>query len=219
MPRPRALPLLLALACGLLFAGCDLFQPRTPEPPSQAGVRIDYSEPDSTLATMARGIESKAGSNGRTAYLGGLADSSVGDGPNFNAFFDPAAVVIWQNVSGRNPPAEWGPGLEGQLYGYLPTLSSIGYSFFWLTDVEHPNDEDLSLNVKLLHRQYLLAAVAEEGGTPDTLAIGYADLTLTRSLVADKWVVWRWQDRVDPTVGPNPSKGKQSFSALRLGRY
>lgn len=219
MLRPRSFTVLLALACGLLLAGCNLFQPRTPESPSKAGVRIDYSEPDSTLQTMARGIESKAGSIGRTAYLGGLADSSIGEGPDFNAFFDPAAVVIWQGVSGRNPPARWDRSREEQLYSYVLNLSGNGYSFLWRTDVEHPNDEDLALNVKLLHRRYLLAAIPEVGGAADTLAIGYADLTLTRSLIADKWVVWRWQDRVDPTVGPNPSKGKQSFSALRLGSY
>jgi hypothetical protein len=210
-PRP------LATVIGLLLlgsvSGCYLFQPRNPQPPSQGGVAMDYSEPDSSLATMARAIEARAGGNSLSAYLGALADSVVnGDSQGFLDFFDPAAVAVW----GRTPPPAGDIKLENQLFGYLPQLSSNPYLFAWLTDVDHPHDETPSPNVQVLHRQYLLLAAS---APPDTLAIGYADLTFILSASGDKWVIARWQDRVDPNVGPNPPKGnKQSFSALRLGR-
>ena len=56
------------------------------------------------------------------------------------------------------------------------------------------------------------------GSNSETLAIGYADLTFIKSKTGERWVIARWQDRVDPTVGPNPSSGNQSFSALRLSQ-
>jgi hypothetical protein len=216
-PRP------LATVIGLLLlgsvSGCYLFQPRNPQPPSQGGVAMDYSAPDSSLATMARAIEARAGGNSLSAYLGALADSIVnGDRQGFLAFFDPAAVVVWENSSGRVPPAAGDLKLENQLFGSLPTLSPNPYLFSWLNDVDHPHDEVLGPNTMLLHRQYLLVAVPDGAVKDDTLAIGYADLTFIRAATGDKWVIARWQDRVDPDVGPNPPKNKHSFSALRLGR-
>jgi len=215
----RRIPLLLGLSAGLLLGGCNLFQPRTPEPPSQGGVQTNYSDPASTLATMARAIEAKAAGNSTSAYLGALADSLVsGDAQNFIAYFDPAAVAAWQSVTGKTPPLEWGPSLENLLFIHLPELSGNGYNFYWREDVQHPNDEDPAPGVKVLHRQYELTATPAAGGNVETLAIGYADLTFIKSSGGDRWVIARWQDRVDPAVGPNPSSGRQSFSALRLSQ-
>ena len=212
-----ALP--LTLACVLALGGCNLFQPRTPEPPSRAGLRIDYSDPDSTLETLARAIEAKAPGTSLSAYMGGLGDSiTAGDAENFIAYFDDRALAVWHGVTGKDPPAEWGPALERQFFGDLPNLSGNRYNFTWLRDVEHPYDEDPALNVKILHRQYLLIAIPAGGGTVEKLAIGYADLTFIKSNASNRWVIARWQDRVDPTVGPNPSGGQQSFTALRLKR-
>ena len=69
-------------------------------------------------------------------------------------------------------------------------------------------------------RQYMLRAVPDGPGVVDTIAIGYADLTFLHSRSVDKWVIARWQDRVDPTVGANPvNQNMLSFSARRLEVY
>lgn len=204
------------LAALLLLGGCNLFQPRTPQPPlQQGGIVANYSLPAATLETMARAIEAKAAGNSLDAYAGGLADSiDAGDDENFIAFFDPAVAA----ALGRTPPAIWGPDLEKQLFTHLPELSTNRYTLVWNLDIQHPNDEDPAPNVKILHRQYVLTATAEGSSNSETLAIGFADLTFIKSKSGDRWVIARWQDRFDPTVGPNPSSGSQSFSALRLGQ-
>jgi len=215
-PRPLVPP--LALGAALLVGGCNLFQPRTPQPPSQGGVPTDYSSPAATLETMARAIEAKAAGNSTSAYLGALADSITrGDVENFIAYFDPEALTVWESATGKTPPREWGPSLETLLVIHLPELSGNVYNFYWLDDVQHPNDEDPAPNVKVLHKQYQLTATPATGGNVETLAIGYADLTFVKT-TGGSWVIARWQDRVDPTVGPNPSSGRQSFSALRLSQ-
>jgi hypothetical protein len=225
MRATRTIPLLLLIAwITTTGAGCtDLFKPRTPEPPTEAGVPTNYFDPDSTLATMARAIVAKAGSNALSAYLGGLADSvGAGDGAEFYAYFDAAAAARWQSVSGRELPAVWTRiPLEERFFNSLPGLSGTRpFEFDWLPDVEHPIDEELGINQKLLHRQYLLLALPTGVENADTLAIGYADLLFIKSLSADKWVIRRWQDRVDPAVGANPVNPSQlSFSARRLGVY
>lgn len=217
MAIARSIPLGLGLCGVLLLGGCNLFQPRTPEPPSTGGVVTNYTDPAATLETLARAIEAKAAGNSPSAYMGGLADSiTARDAENFIAFFDPEAVTVWRNVTGGTPPNEWGPPLEKQLFTHLPDLSGDVYSFVWYEDFQHPNDEDPAPNVKVLHRQYVLTATPKGGTNAQTLAIGYADLTFILSKSGDKWVIARWQDRVDPTVGANPSSGNQSFSALRL---
>ena len=225
MPRSRRIAALVMLAClagggGLLGACTNPFAPRNPEPPSQGSLRTNYTEPDSTLGTMALAIEAKAGGNALSAYLGALADS-IPDGQDFFAYFDGAAAARWQNVTGRQLPDVWGVDLEERFFNHLPSLSAQrAYDFAWLEDVEHPNDEDLASGQKLLHRQYLLLAVPEGLGAPDTLAIGFADLTFIKSRTADKWVISRWQDRVDPAAGANPANTSHlSFSARRLEVY
>ena len=219
MAAPRGIPLGLGLGAILLLGGCNLFQPRTPEPPSKGDVVINYSTPVLTLETLARAIEAKAAGNSSLAYIGGFADSiNAGDAQNFIAFFDPEVVKGWQSVPGNTLPREWGWELEKEFFNkILPVLSGDLFSFEWLEDEQNPNDEDPVPNViKVLHRRYQLTATPEAGGNVVTLAIGYADLTFINS--KNRWVIARWQDRVDPTVGPNPSSGNQSFSALRLGQ-
>ena len=214
MKSRQRIPLSIGLGAALLLGGCNLFQPRVPLRPALGDIVADYSTAAATLETMARAIEAKAAGNSPSAYVGGLADSiRAGDDQTFIAYFDPAVVT----ASGRTPPSEpWGPDREKQVFIHLPELSENSYSFAWLEDVQHPNDEDPAPNVKVLHRQYLLTATPE-GGDPETLVTGYADLTFIKSK-SGGWVIARWQDRFDPAVGPSPSSGIQSFSALRLGQ-
>ncbi len=220
----RLRPLLLLLLAWIattaaLFNGCDLFKPRVPQRPTQAGVLTSYVEPDSTLATLARAIEAKGGSNALSAYLGGLAGNTT-DGQDFNAVLDAAAVARWASVTGRQPPGAWGVALEERLFGHLPSLSGKNFVFDWLQDVQHPNDDELGPNSKIVHKQYMLRAIPEAAGVVDTLVIGYADLTFLHSLTTDKWVIAVWSDRVDPAVGANPiNQNMLSYSARRLEVY
>jgi hypothetical protein len=218
MSAPRRIAWLLGLGAILLIGGCNLFQPRTPQPPSQGGVPIDYSSPAATLATMASAIEAKAAGNSTVAYLGALADATNGDVQTFIATFDPDVVTAWEATTNKNPPSEWNLSLENLFFIHLPELSGNTYNFYWREDVQHPNDEDPAPNVKVLHRQYELTATPASGGNVEILAIGYADLTFMKSSNGNRWVIARWEDRYDPTVGINPSSGKQSFSALRLSQ-
>jgi hypothetical protein len=215
MAIPARRDLGLGLLALLLLGGCNLFQPRTPEPPSHGGIVPNYSTPDLTLETMAQAIEAKAAGNSLEAYIGALADSvAAGDAQTFIAFFDPNVV----SALGQTPPPIWGPALERQLFTHLPDLSGNRYNFAWLEDIQNPNDEDPAPNVKILHRQYLLTATPEGSNNPETLATGYADLTFIMSRTNSHWVISRWQDRFDPAVGPHPSSGNESFSALRLSQ-
>jgi hypothetical protein len=208
----------VGLAAALLLGGCNLFQPRTAVPPSSGGLRTDYSTPEATLGTMAGAIEAKAPGSTSTAYMDALADSlGSGDAGSFIAYFDPDAVVAWHNVTNRDPPALWGRDLERQLFNTLQNLSTDPFTFIWQQDVQHPNDDNPAPDVRVLHRQYVLTATPEAGGNTVTLATGFADLTFIKSKDGQRWVIERWQDRVDPAVGPNPSSGNRSFSALRLG--
>jgi len=219
MPAPHR----LAAGIGLLLlgsvTGCYLFQPRNPQPPTQGGVPVDYSSTEASLTTMKLAIEAKGASNSLTAYHDAFADSVVsGDRQSFLAFFDPTVVAVWQSATSGTPPSIWTLKQEGQVLSYVTGLSGNDYVFSWLTDVDHPHDETPDPNTQVLHRQYVLEAQAPvQGGVKvDTLAIGYADLTFILGANA-KWVISRWQDRVDPAVGPNPPQGdKLSFTRMRL---
>jgi len=204
MRQPRRWAWGVGLAAALLLGGCNLFQPRTAVPPSSGGLKTDYSSPEATLGTMAGAIEAKAPGSTSSAYMNALADS-IG------------SVVAWHNVTNRDPPALWGRDLERQLFNTLQNLSTDPFTFVWNEDVQHPNPDFPSPGVEVLHKQYVLTATPEAGGNTVTLVTGYADLTFIKSKDGQRWVIERWQDRVDPAVGPNPSSGNRSFSALRLG--
>ena len=95
MRNRLTLSLLLALVWGAstgAFGGCNLFRPAVPE---QGGggriVPVNYSDPDSLLDTMARGVEDKAQSNGLDAYIGALS-TPISGGTAFAATFDPAVL-------------------------------------------------------------------------------------------------------------------------------
>ena len=213
----------LAVMLGLLLlgsvTGCYLFQPRNPQPPTQSGVPTDYHDPPSSLATMKLAIEARGAANSLSAYHNAFADSLVsGDRQSFLAFFDPTVVAVWQSATSGTPPPIWTLKQEDQLLSYMTGLSGNDYVFSWLADVDHPHDETPDPNTQILHRHYLLEAEApvQNGVKIDTLAIGYADLTFILGSNA-KWVIARWQDRVDPAVGSNPPKGdKLSFTRMRL---
>jgi hypothetical protein len=205
----RGAGLLIGLMA-LLLAGCGLFKPTSPEVGAgRSALIVNYADPESCLAYMALGIENKD-NVGLTAYTGALADSSA-DGVAFHAFFDAA---VWNAYTGVKPD-DWDlDHEETQFYPAFIALSSETYKMEWLPDVEHPLDETIDSDHVILHRKYEVHAISSTQSL--LIAIGYADLYFTR-ISASRWALARWQDRVDPSIGVNPSNEMwRTFGYWRL---
>ena len=202
--RRRALaalaPLVLALS---LLAGCaNPFTPATPEVPNANGVVEDFSTPDRLLNTMALGIMNR-GVSGRAAYLDALADSTNTTTPAFYAFHYPAVTDAWAVSAGHQPP-EWTLDFEKRFYDYLiAVFPNFSYTFVWGPDGTSPSDQiDLSAGTALLHRYYVLQGLSTDQKIDKIISVGYADLYLQK--LNGRWLLYRWEDRVDPSVGINP---------------
>ena len=215
--RPWALVLALcwfALA-GAFFGGCDgLFRPAKPEGPALGvtPIRLVYSDPDSTLATMALGIEAKGRNNGRDAYLGGLADSTGPETPAFHQFFDPFVLDNCRNSPGCVlPPDDWNLLLESPFYGWFSSLRNEEYDLQWIDDPTHPPTDDDANGIKIRSRKYVVTTLESH----TIIAQGFADLTFRLS-AQGKWQIARWNDRVDPDVGVTPSGQQFSLGARRI---
>ncbi len=212
--RGRAALGLLAAALALGGAGCKLFDPAKPETPL-SGVPIiipNYTKIDSCLYYMRVGIEAKA--YGQTAYLGTLADS-IGrkDGVGFHATFDPA---VWNAFTGPKP-SDWNLDLETQFFGVFIKTYSGEYTMDWQPDLDHPDEYSESDPEVVVHRHYEVHTTLDTGNTL-LIAVGYADLTFTR--VGTRWVLRRWDDRVDPLVGAQPAVDDQrtiGYRRLNIG--
>ncbi len=209
-------PLRAGLALGLLavlVAGCDLFKPATPEAGSAGSTLLpSYATPESCLRYMQLGVELKDNA-GQDAYLGALADTLM-DGVGFHAFFDPA---VWNAYDPSILPADWDLGYEAQ---FLPAfIRSYGdpYKMDWLPDEVHPHDSySTDGNSALLSRRYEVRALRQSPVDTLLIAVGYADLYFAR-ISAARWVLYRWQDRVDPAVGAQPADpDQQTFGSRRL---
>jgi hypothetical protein len=190
------------------FGGCNLFRPAVPE---QGGtgqiVAPNYTDPDSLLETMARGMENKAQSNGLDAYIGAFSTSASG-GVDFAATFDQAVL----NARNETAPA-WGVEEERRFYsGFVQNLRSQPFDMQWSPD---PTQNDfIETTHVILHRRYQVYALPQEGDA-ERIAVGYADLDMV--LNGTRWFLTRWTDHVDPTVGVSPQNQEdQSFSARRL---
>ena len=174
--------------------GCGLFKPATPEAGVGGAVMIpDYSVAESCLHYMQVGIERKD-VPGQDAYLGALADTTT-DGIGFHAFFD---EEVWRAYAGADKPADWDLRHEAQFLSVF--LRSYGDPY----------------EMKWLHRRYEVRALRQR--TADTLliAVGYADLYFAR-ISASRWVLYRWQDRLDHVVGAQPKDpDQQTFGSRRL---
>jgi hypothetical protein len=212
--RRRSLPAVgLMIAVGLPLSGCiGLFEPAVPQPPETSGnVNIvrDYRDPISTLGTMAAGIAAKGLGNGKAAYVGAFADSTV-DGVPFYATFDPAVAARYPTVP------TWNLGLESNFYSDFVGLRSDGYTMRW-TEASAPGDEiDLLNGEAEIYRRYEVFTVAEDGSTLGRIAVGIAHLFYKR--FGSRWAIVRWEDQVDPNVGVEPADPDElSLSARRLG--
>ncbi len=198
----RAGAVLVTGLLALVLGGCGLFQLTAPVPPQGGGTVVigDYSTPEKCIYYMALGLTRKD-DVGRDLYVGALADS-------FYATFDPVVLNAVQGVK----PDVWDYELESRFYSTLIALYTETYEFTWGPDEQNPHDDydTKGDSWKILHRHYRLRTCGER----DTLikAIGYADLTFR--YVAPRWVLTRWQDRLDPAIGYDPLE--RTMGGIRL---
>lgn len=211
--RPLPTFALAALVLALAGAwGCDTFKPRRPEAPAGPPLYVTYSEPESTLDTMRRGLENRTDA-GISAYMGALADTAT-DGRAFLAFMDPAAADLWQQSSQKPPPDIWDRNRELNFLNYFTKrVVTSECQMAWTRDSRYP--DLIGSSEVVLYRHYVVSTLSPN----DTLAIGYAALTL--DLVgAGSWKMTRWQDQVDPEIGIIPAKSTWlSFTSRRLETY
>ncbi len=201
---PIAAVLIAVLA---VTSGCNFFRPAQPEPFAEAPFLPDYRDPDATLQTIADALSDKARTIGVTAYAGAFAESTSAQTPAYHHFFWPDDVFHWRQASGR-PAPEWNFLLEQNFYIKFVNLRGDAYRLQWAVDDLNP--DDVRDDQASVHRHYLVTTETEDGAISDTLAVGYADLTVIRS--ADSWRITRWDDRIDPNGNPNNPE------AVTLGR-
>ncbi|MEO5988387.1 MAG: hypothetical protein ABIU54_13165 [Candidatus Eisenbacteria bacterium] len=214
----RALALGMLTLALLAVGGCrNPFTPADPEPPAAGGVTEDFRTPAKLLDTITAALADK-GQSGASAYINAFADSTQASEKAFYAFHWPAAIDAWRAVSLRDPPQPWDLTLERAFYqylvGYRPTAS---YTLTWNDDPTSESDEiDLpsAPNLAVIHRRYTLYTSTSETDIA-VIAIGYADLYLYKA--NGRWFIYRWQDRIDPDIGVNPTDPEQlSMGARRL---
>jgi hypothetical protein len=197
---------------------CGLFRPASPEK-GGVGVLIptNYSDPDSTLATLARGIAGKG--NGLAAYSGGIADTTR-DARSFTATFDPAVLSRYNSLPGAvKPPDRWDEVYERTFFfNFVQYKKNADYTLKWAQDQFNPIDPPRGPDSALLHRAYIVTAHLSDG-SDQVIAVGYADLSFTLT-AASRWVIVGWQDRVDPAYGGanpgNPDQVSMGWRRLNL---
>jgi len=176
----------LVLLAGAALAGCGLFQPTEPEPPSGVVVEADYTDPDATLATLRLAVEDKGRTTGQTAYLGGLADPDR-DGLDFTALHLPEVVQELQS-SGVTIPDPWTHALESTFYRKLIGLDGSAYAMSWEVDSSFVGEDRTDAEEAIRNRKYFIQS---ESGL---IAEGYAKLTF-RLIPPSRWVIVTWEER------------------------
>ncbi len=199
----RATRFCWGLAVVLLAAlgGCNYFSPAQPESPTGgASFLPDYNSPDSTLATVAKAVGDKGRSVGASAYGGAFAESVTTASPaGFHAFFWPADLAEWSQLTGHQAPNDWGFDLELSFYSRFLRLRPDGYHVEWNEDVLNP--DNIASETATIHRHYLVTSFAADGTQTSVLAVGFADLTLLR-FSDGNWRIVRWDDRRDSKADP-----------------
>jgi hypothetical protein len=193
--------------------GCDLFQPADPAPPVGPGITVNYSDPDQTLETLAKGVEAKG--SGQSAYTGAFADSTVDSVPYY-ASFDPELVRRYE-APGRRVPT-WNLDSERHFFVDLAGLRSENYSMRWSTDQRQLSDDrDNEAGTATLYRRYEIFAIAPDGTSLGYVVLGLATIGFQR-VSPGRWAIVRWDDLVDPytdTSGNDPYN--LTMGARRLG--
>ena len=206
--RSMTVPVLALAITMAMCAGCDYFKPADPEAPSASAVIIpNYSVPEKTLETLARGIQDKGRTNGLAAYTGGLADG-------FEAVFDPQTINRMEQ-SGVMVPEDWNLSREESFYSKFVTLSTVPlnseYSFRWVRDQTQGEDVN-EAELAILHKEYQVFAI-QQGGESQYIARGFATLHFSK-VSADRWAITKWDDREKNDA--HPEQGEVSMGQRRL---
>jgi hypothetical protein len=215
LPRLALMALVWFTLTGHVLSGCKgLFKPATPEPPSGPPVQLNYSSPEATLKTMEDGMQAKG--QGSSAWLGAFADStSFNDPIAYHQVFDSADLQFFTSACHCAAPGDWRFSQEQQFFlDFLNVRPSDTYAavFDSVPQTPDPPPGDQSA---LLYRQYKVYANAIDGNATSVIAIGFADLTFTK--IGPNWLITRWVDHVDPSVGVNPTEPDQlTFGRRRL---
>ena len=212
--RIPGVPALAILVFVLLLGGCtNPFKPADPEPPSGDAIVEDFSSIEAMLSTVETAIATRT-TSGANAYIHAFADSTTSSDRAFRAYHDPAVKAAWLSLPGAgSAPEPW--MLQNEL-GVHSELSRIRpndpYLFLFRPDPFSGNDEDISADVRLLHRKYELKA---KPVSSDTVLIvsGYADILVQKA--NGRYSIFEWRDRVDPQDGVN-SVDVKSFTYERL---
>jgi hypothetical protein len=189
-----------------LASGCDYFRPTQPAPPSGTGFNAVYDSPAATLNTLRLAIEDKAATNGRVAYLGGIANPD-GEGDGFSTTFDPLTIERFPGES-----TDWSYEREAEFYANLSIfLSTSTFAFTWGDFPGAPDDEP-DATPAVFYRSYLLRASSDGGNNYTTIGRGNAELHFIK--VGNLWKLEKWIDHEDPQA--NRELGEESFGHLRL---
>jgi hypothetical protein len=210
--RLALLALCWIVMTGGVFSGCKgLFTPAVPEAPTGPPLIPNYRSPELTLRTMKEALAAKA--RGSSAWLGAFADSSAPGVPGYHQFFDPTDLSVFGSSCGCQVPSDWSLTQEQTFYlQFLNVRPSDNYQAVFDSVADNPDPPPTDDTHAVLHRHYQLIATSPDGNSTLIIAIGYADLTLTK--VGDQWLITRWDDHVDPLVTANPIDPYQ----LTLGR-
>jgi hypothetical protein len=208
----RLLARLALLAALVLPLACNNpFKPADPELPDSNGVPEDFHTTDAVLQTMVLAVNSKT-SGGATAWLHAFADSQLVSDRAYRQYYDGAVKQNWETGNSLKAPEPWDITLERGLPTKLFGIRPLGtYNFAWAPDPGSPND-DVGPDTTLLHRHYTLQST--QGNNQETIAVGYCDLSLVN--LGSRWAIFRWVDRLDATVGVNPSSDARAMSFWRL---
>ncbi len=203
LPRLALLALAWCTLTGGVFGGCrGLFTPVIPERPVGPPIILNYRSPEATLRTMAQGMQAK--DLGAAAWVGAFGDS---DGFGFYHIFDPDDVRVCDCLA----PTAWRASQEQQFYLEFLKLSTSADYVAVFDSVDATPDPPPRDDQAILYRRYRVLASEQDGNT-SVIAVGFADLTF--KFAADRWLITRWVDHVDPNVGVNPIDPEQ----LTLGR-
>ena len=213
LPRLALLALVWFTLSGHVLSGCKgLFKPAIPEPPSGPPIQLDYSSPEATLKTMEKGIQGKG--QGASAWLGAFQDSTRPDDQiGYHQYFDSGDLQFFVSACHCEAPSDWRWGQEQAFFlAFIDVRPSDDYAAVFDSIPGLPDDPAQDFEA-VLHRSYRVLANSIDGNSTSIIAIGTADLTFTK-VPNGQWLVTRWVDHVDPTIGVNPTDPDQ----LTLGR-
>lgn len=193
----------LVWLCASGLPGCNFFRPETPEAPiGGQSILTNFSEPDSTLATIARAMAAK--SSGAPVYRAAFAQSTASDIPGYHHIFYPPDAQAWSAAAGRDPPADWGYEDEQIFFNSFVQSRGEEFAMAWGPDPDN-NDPPPGTSTSTIHRHYLVTAVSDDGGAT-ILAVGFADLMFYKGADGN-WVMTRWEDRPDPEMSNQKTLG------------